>query len=155
LPLAATNVLHRWPSSEGFSATRSASDSTATRAGLREGISTNRNSPHHREYSWNIPSIYDFWIKTQNLCETCKIHIFCSITWNSANYLPLEREIWEEHGRPVTFTFYKTYSTSISACLFLVFLMYFEFKKLFPRVSSCKWKIINLSIHRHLFHNFL
>jgi hypothetical protein len=39
----------------------------------------------------------------------------------------LEREKWEEHIRPVTFTFYQTYSTSITACLVLVFLMYFEF----------------------------
>jgi hypothetical protein len=30
----------------------------------------------------------------------------------------LEREKWEEHSRPVTFTFYQTYSMSITACLF-------------------------------------
>jgi hypothetical protein len=67
-------------------------DPTATERDPREEVSANRNLPRREEYSRNIPFIYDFRIKTQILCETCKIHIFCFVTRNFANNIPLERE---------------------------------------------------------------
>jgi hypothetical protein len=83
-------------------------DPTATERDPREEVSANRNSPRREEYSRNIPSVYDFRIKTQILCENCKIHIFCFVTQNFANDIPLDLEKCKLFFCSISFIFYRT-----------------------------------------------